>query len=169
MEALEKIAEQLERIADHITASPPPKKTVKRKEPDHNPTYTDDFLEFWKTYPRKKAKADAFKAWTQTLESHPPDMMRRVKRFSASWMQRDRSELTYCPYPASWLRGHGWEDDVTFNSKVKPMGSGHEVGIQRVVQQESGQFYADPDWREYKRLVSAGTIEPGFLKWKEGR
>lgn len=165
--ALESIAESLSLIAAHITAEPVKAKPKKTKPRDHTPEYSDEFEAFWKTYPRRQAKADAFAAWNQTVEAHPDDMMKRVKRFSASWMQRDRSELKYCPYPATWLRANGWEDDVNFNSKVRPVTDGHEININRIVQQEGGQHYADPQWREYKELVSAGKVKPGFLAWKE--
>ena len=73
-----------------------------------------DFGIFWGTYPKRKSKADARKAWKQTAKSRPPlpfivakleELMR-----SPEW-RKDGGQ--YIPYPATWLRRGGWDDEVT--------------------------------------------------------
>lgn len=70
-----------------------------------------DFEKFWATYPKKRSKGDAFKAWGQVRARRPAiDRMLKalaVLKASDDW-RRDGGQ--YIPYPASWLRAWGWED-----------------------------------------------------------
>lgn len=71
----------------------------------------DEFVAFWRAYPRKVKKGDAWKAWCQTEKLRPPldkliAAIQRAKR-SEQW-QKDGGQ--YIPYPATWLRAWGWED-----------------------------------------------------------
>jgi hypothetical protein len=69
------------------------------------------FAEFWTSYPRikRKSKGQAEKAW----KAINPDItavlagLDRAKR-STSWL-KDSGQ--YIPYPATWLRARGWEDE----------------------------------------------------------
>jgi len=72
-------------------------------------TYTDDFLLFWKAYPRNANKKAAFKAWQKinvgkeiilnALESH---------KKSEQWQKPQ-----FIPHAATWLNNERWEDDLT--------------------------------------------------------
>ena len=71
----------------------------------------DGFDEFWKTYPKKVAKAQAQKAWSKlkpdkALLTVIIEALERQKQ-SAQWL-RDNGQ--YIPYPATWLNGKRWED-----------------------------------------------------------
>ncbi|MHB1938974.1 MAG: hypothetical protein ACYCOR_20730 [Acidobacteriaceae bacterium] len=70
------------------------------------------FQAFWKSYPRKKAKADAFKAWKSLKPSEPlaETILQAVQRATTSedW-RRDNGK--FIPYPATWLRARRWEDE----------------------------------------------------------
>lgn len=74
----------------------------------------DRFDSFWNLYPKKKAKADARKAWDKLK----PDgelytaIMRSLSRQKESpdWTKEGGQ---YAPYPATWLRGRRWEDEET--------------------------------------------------------
>ena len=73
--------------------------------------YTEDFLEFWKAYPRKKGKGDAFKAWKRIKEL--PDVSVLIaavsgQRKSDQWK---REGGRFIPYPATWLNARQWEDE----------------------------------------------------------
>lgn len=72
-----------------------------------------DFDLFWEVYPRKKNKGDAVKAWKQTEQLRPPieQVIAAIETAcrSADW-QKDGG--AYIPYPASWLRAWGWEDEA---------------------------------------------------------
>jgi hypothetical protein len=71
------------------------KKTTKQEKP------TDTgFDTFWLFYPKKIAKADAVKAWKQVLKKKTADeMIALTKAYSESKLP----DMTYIPYPASWL------------------------------------------------------------------
>jgi len=71
------------------------------------------FEAFWAAYPRKVGKKDAEKAWKQVQKARPSpeDLAEAIKTLQATlWRGRDAN---YLPYPATWLRAHGWEDART--------------------------------------------------------
>lgn len=68
---------------------------------------------FWNSYPRKVAKQAAYKAWKKI---NPDDKLMELinaalelQKRSPQW-QRDNGQ--YIPYPATWLNGRRWEDDL---------------------------------------------------------
>jgi hypothetical protein len=76
------------------------------------------FDRFWKAYPKKRAKQDAVKAWGKLT---PDDQLVSViltaiekQKQSVDW-QKERGQ--FIPYPAGWLRGKRWEDELL---EVKP-------------------------------------------------
>lgn len=79
-----------------------------KTEPEE-PEEPDGFSTFWAEYPKKKAKADARKAWRQIS---PPikDVME-----SLDWQKQqpdwEKENGKYVPLPASWIRGRRWEDE----------------------------------------------------------
>lgn len=70
-----------------------------------------EFSAFWKLYPKKKSKGDAWKAWLQEKKNRPAlkDIINAVVvlRDSEEWL-RDGGQ--WIPYPASWIRAWGWAD-----------------------------------------------------------
>lgn len=72
-----------------------------------------DFDAFWKAYPKKQGKGYAEKAWR---EMKPPldqvlEALDKQKR-SAEW-KKDNGQ--YIPYPAKWLKGKYWENEMSQN------------------------------------------------------
>jgi len=72
----------------------------------------DSFESFWAAYPKKRNKGDALKAW-RALK--PDDalvsaILAAVERARES-VQWRKDEGQFIPYPASWLRARGWEDE----------------------------------------------------------
>ncbi len=70
------------------------------------------FDEFWKGYPKKKAKEDARKAWAklkpdETLGKVIIQAVEAAKK-SKDW-QKEKGK--YIPYPATYLNGKRWEDE----------------------------------------------------------
>jgi hypothetical protein len=60
----------------------------------------DSFDTFWNLYPKKVAKADAIKAWKQATKKKTADeLIALTKAYSESKLP----DMTYIPYPASWL------------------------------------------------------------------
>lgn len=98
--------------ASNVLALARSRETEAETEKDSRASRSDGFERFWAAYPRKKSKGDAERAW-KVLR---PDallqdrIMAGVQRAvaSADWQ---REEGKFVPYPASWLRARGWEDE----------------------------------------------------------
>lgn len=76
-----------------------------------SPVTTDDFNAFWSSYPRKRAKLDAQKAWKALTKAQRSAASEALPRHCANWTAH-RTALIHIPYPATWLRGHQWEDEL---------------------------------------------------------
>lgn len=75
------------------------------------PSHMAGFDDFWKAYPKKKSKGDAEKAWKQMKASQIIDQIisaLTTAKASHDW-QKDSGK--YIPFPATWLRRRGWEDE----------------------------------------------------------
>ncbi len=77
-----------------------------------------DFESFWQAWPKKKSKGDARKAWKQTKAIRPALDVIVAKvgllKGTRNWL-KDGGQ--FIPYPASWLRAEGWDDEVTVETK----------------------------------------------------
>lgn len=80
-----------------------------------SPSGEEVFSEFWTAYPRKKAKADAERAWkNQKCSAILPQILVAIRAAKAShdWTKEFGR---FIPYPASWLNSRGWEDEIPKN------------------------------------------------------
>ena len=80
--------------------------------------FSELFEIFWSDYPKKTAKQSALKAF----EKIKPDEELLNKMLSSLEQQKKSVQWTkdngrYIPYPANWLNGRRWEDELT---EVKP-------------------------------------------------
>jgi hypothetical protein len=86
----------------------------------------ESFETFWNLYPKKIAKADAVKAWKQVLKKKTADeMIALTKAYSESKLP----DMTYIPYPASWLNKGLYEAVEVEENKPLPklkIGKWHE-------------------------------------------
>ena len=74
----------------------------------------EHFEKFWEVYPKKKSKGQAEKAWNaikpdEQLVAIMIATIERAKK-TADW-QKDGGQ--FIPYPATWLRAKGWEDEFS--------------------------------------------------------
>jgi len=122
--------------------------------------YTEDFEEWYKLYPRKKVKSDAFHAWNQTEKVRPnqEEMIRKTKLYAESVKD---TEEKYIKLPAGWLRDRRWEDDL--KSTKKP--HSRERALNRMLDAEQVEHFAHPKWKTYVSGVIAGEIKPGFKEF----
>jgi len=80
------------------------------KETDRRSASTFDA--FWLTYPKKKSRSTAERAWRKLAPS--PELCQRIldaiaaQRMSPDWRKDDGR---YIPYAATWLNGRRWEDE----------------------------------------------------------
>lgn len=78
------------------------------------------FNEFWALYPRKVAKTTASSSWKKlkpnedTLQCILTDIERRL---NGEWRGKD---MTYIPYPSTYLNQRRWEDETEVNELAKP-------------------------------------------------
>jgi 5-methylcytosine-specific restriction endonuclease McrA len=79
------------------------------------------FLDFWFLYPKKRAKADAFKIW-QSIKPNKELYDKiitnlKIQINSPEW-QKDNG--AFIPWPAKWLKQARWDDETEVNLFVKP-------------------------------------------------
>jgi hypothetical protein len=86
----------------------------------------DSFDTFWNLYPKKVAKADALKAWKQVLKKKTADEMIGITK---AYSESKLPDMTYIPYPASWLNKELYESVEVQENKPLPklkIGKWHE-------------------------------------------
>lgn len=71
------------------------------------------FAEFWSAYPKRRNRGDAEKAW----RALKPDQSLLARILEAVEVAKTRDDWRkdggqFIPYPASWLRAKGWEDEA---------------------------------------------------------
>jgi uncharacterized protein YdaU (DUF1376 family) len=79
------------------------------------PALLDRFAGFWAAYPKKRNRGDAEKAWlalkpSAELAQTIVEAVEVSKKLRDDW-RKDGGK--FVPYPASWIRAKGWEDEVT--------------------------------------------------------
>ena len=87
----------------------------KRKNKDSS-ALVSAFESFYLAYPKKRDRRNAEKAWSKLNPS--PELQQiiltAIERQLQDW-QRDNGK--FIPYPATWLNGRRWEDEI---QEVKP-------------------------------------------------
>jgi hypothetical protein len=71
------------------------------------------FEQFYSAYPKKKARRNAERAWAKlnlTPEQVQAIMTALEKHKRSEDWRKDRGK--FVPYPATWLNGHRWEDEL---------------------------------------------------------
>lgn len=83
--------------------------------------YSDDFLDFWKEYPKKVGKGDAFKKWKKAklTNTDKNDITNALNWQKKSDRWRD-SNGRFIPNPSTYISQRRWEDepDLNFNSDI---------------------------------------------------
>ena len=70
-------------------------------------TREEEFSVFWKTYPRRIAKANARKAFDKAIKRATMEtMLEGITRYVAN-----KPDYQDYAHPASWLNGDRWEDE----------------------------------------------------------
>lgn len=86
-----------------------PKAPVKAKK---SSGYTDDFENFWRTYPRRIEKKSAFKAWKTALKSGAT--ADEITAGAARYAQYRAGEPErFTKHPSTWLNQGCWEDEYS--------------------------------------------------------
>lgn len=81
----------------------------------HEPSLVDEFAKFWEAYPRKVAKGTARRAFAKAFARNPDltigQLLEAVERYAASV-----SDPKFVAYPATWLSGERWLDNLEAKS-----------------------------------------------------
>ena len=102
--------------------TPAPKPSLNHQEPSSTRKPPAGFEAFWASYPRKKSKGDAEKAW----KALKPDdalagaIVQAVAHAAESEDWR-KDGGRYVPYPATWLRAKGWMDEGDGDASLLPV------------------------------------------------
>ena len=68
-----------------------------------------EFADFWILYPRRVARKDATKAWGKLTPAQRVAAVTALVEWRRVWATKD---LDYLPYPATWINGERWEDEL---------------------------------------------------------
>ena len=109
----------------------------------------DAFERFWKTYPKKRSKADARKAWNslQADATLVEQILAAIETAKASSEWRD---ARFIPYPAKWLKAHGWEDERSAGQAEFSDTAIVALGMRYSMTQGKGEPFG-----EYRKRVTA--------------
>ena len=75
----------------------------------------EPFEDFWLLYPRRVAKKDARKMWARIPESLHNRIFISIVAWRRVWKDKEEN---FIPYPATWLNGERWEDDLPQEYRV---------------------------------------------------
>lgn len=88
---------------------------------DHSMTLIESFELFWQTYPNKKARRAAEKAWNKLNPT--PELVQSVlaaveqQKHSCQWLKENGQ---YIPEPANWLNKNRWMDESHTSTQKRP-------------------------------------------------
>jgi hypothetical protein len=79
---------------------------------ERNERAGEGFEDFYATYPLKKSKADALKAWAK-LKPQERSMCKAAIEAQVKAMHfRGKDGNDYIPHPSTWLNARRWEDEI---------------------------------------------------------
>ena len=122
-----------------------PAAPVKAKKPSG---YTDDFENFWRTYPRHIEKKSAFKAWKTALKSGATadEITAGAARYAK---YRAGEPERFTKHPSTWLNQGCWEDEYS----TAGIGYGYNGG------NGTGLVARTPEEAEYLRQLDNSCSE----------
>ena len=82
----------------------------------NNNKYRDEsFNRFYATYPKRRAKGQALKAWNKLWKENKLPEINELLSIVEKWKKTEewkKSDIKFIKYPATWLNGYGWEDEL---------------------------------------------------------
>ena len=128
----------------HKRPAPKPKKQVERN-------YTDNFEAWWKLYPRKEGKGEAFDVWEsiKKIENHRKAYRELQKQLPELTERAKDKRGNFCMQPARWLR------QGCFDDEIKTLAS--ENAINPKLRREEGQ--TEQEWQNETRwMIQKGMV-----------
>lgn len=117
------------------------------------PPFPEGFDAFWSSYPKKKAKLDAEKAWAKL---RPDAALQQTMATALAWQAQSRDwtkeDGQFIPNAATWLNGRRWED-------APPATNGHVA-----VSPTTGEPLK-PEWLGLDWYASRYQGSEGIKRW----
>jgi hypothetical protein len=101
-------------LCQHLSAKESKVNKIKEKKRKETPLsqYSDEFETFWKAYPKKVKKDNAWAAWKKRNGTMPPiDIIVKAIETQKKCSQWIRDGGQYIPHPATWINGGQWMDE----------------------------------------------------------
>ena len=119
--------------------------------------HIDRFEDFWQMWPRKKSKEDARKAWKK-IKDQPATLLLIQQHLTALRDAGEWRDKQFIPYPATYLNGKRWEDEVDNQpSRAKPQNQSAQERRREANKKHSEAFLAqheEPEKNEWQQLES---------------
>jgi len=136
-----------------------PKQTPPPDKPQNPKTMTAKlsslFDEFWKHYPKKRAKGQAENTWVKINpdEQLHSVMLKAIEKAKAHDEQWKKDNGQFIPNPSTWLNAKGWMDEIKVDVPVQS-----EIPERRYfcAERDGATLYADS-------LPDPRTIKPGSV------
>lgn len=80
--------------------------------PPRYPFRDKDCAAWYAKYPRRVAPKAAERAWEKLSPDERAAALEAVDAFAALWASRPKSELQFCPHPASYLNAGRFYDEI---------------------------------------------------------
>ena len=115
-----------------------------------------DFDTFWMLYPRRVSRKDAQLAWSKLTEAQRFAAIQSLPIHVRYWNAAGTGK-EFLPYPATWLRGERWTDELEMPAPMNEMGEWWKTtaGIQRKALSLGMQAKPGEDWHQLKARILA--------------
>lgn len=114
-----------------------------------------DFDSFWNLYPRRVAKRDAEKAWARLSAEQQFAALSALPIHVRYWQAAGTSK-EYLPYPASWINGERWSDELEMPAAPEEAQWWKSTsGIEAKARQLGITPRAGEDWHSLKARILA--------------
>ena len=103
-------------------------------------SYSGGFSEFWRFYPKRVGKGEAYKTWTKSNCEVISEVVVKAVREQNGFLIREGGK--YTPLPATWLNQRRWEDEPPQASPLSPKTQANAEALRRAAIRLKG---GDPD------------------------
>lgn len=87
------------------------KQTLKHLSIKEFKPYSAEFERFWRAYPRKEKKKDAFEAWCESKNSPDIEIVMKALYWQVDTRQWRKNDGQYVPLPTTYINGWYWNNE----------------------------------------------------------
>ena len=125
-------------------------------EPTSNPEPpSEEFENWWATYPRKVGKRKAESAWKSALARTDVETLNAATQRFADHHKRSGTETRFIPHATTWLNRDGWNDELpTIKDTTTAPGRLSNAEVARQLQERNAQDHA-----QHRQLTNAEAMQ----------